>query len=440
MDPLAHGDTVLSSGKSGETVPGLVGKTLGSYELTALLGAGGMGEVYRGRHTLLGREVAVKVLRDEYASNPEVVQRFFQEAKLVNDINHPHIVQIIDFAQVDGSVFCVMELLQGRSLATVIEQEGPLSLARIIDLTDQVCDALSAAHRLGVVHRDIKPDNLFVTLDAQGAERVKVLDFGIARRPDGSKTAVGMVMGTPGYMAPEQAAGRAVDARADLYSLGVVLYELLTASSMVELKGPPTRVTVSAKGEPIAAPLSDAIEACLSLDAARRPVSVDALRAALHDRTSRRRPVVIALAAAAVLAVVGALALLPPSPPGERAGVRGVTSPEPTAVTTQIDAGPAPIAAVQPVEPPTIDAGPAGEPHLPIKNTTGPSLALKKRLKKVQSRYDALVKKFGTTQLTSIERQTVAAALAKDAAPTDLPQLAADAESALGQAERRLDH
>ncbi|MBL8912142.1 MAG: serine/threonine protein kinase, partial [Archangium sp.] len=286
---LGKNDTVQSSNPPAPSAPrategALAGTTLGSYELIALLGSGGMGEVYRAKHARLGREVAVKVLRPEYAAMPDVVQRFFQEAKVVNDINHPHIVQIVDFVESPQAVFCVMELLRGRSLTRVVKEDGPLPLARIRVLLEQVCDALVAAHARGVVHRDIKPDNLFVTVDAQGVEQIKVLDFGIARRltaDDSAKTRAGMVMGTPSYMAPEQAAGRPVDVRADVYAVGVVLYELLTATSMIDLKAPPTRVDRSALGEQIPDALAKVIEASLSFDPDKRPANIGPLRDAL---------------------------------------------------------------------------------------------------------------------------------------------------------------
>ncbi|MFT3713946.1 MAG: serine/threonine-protein kinase [Archangium sp.] len=432
---LERHDTITSTKPPPRPSEGaLAGTTLGSYELIALLGSGGMGEVYRARHAKLGREVAVKVLRPEYASMPEVVQRFFQEAKVVNDINHPHIVQIVDFAEVPEGVFCVMELLRGRSLSRVVSEEGPLPLARIRTLMEQACDALVAAHARGVVHRDIKPDNLFVTVDGDGREQIKVLDFGIARRltaEDSAKTRAGMVMGTPSYMAPEQAAGRPVDARADVYAVGVVLYELLTATSMIDLKAPPTRVERSALGEPLSPQLARLLESCLSFDPDRRPSSVQPLREALQSSAgsptrSGRRVGVAAGVSVAVLA--GAwVALRPGTPAIERVEIDA-------GIQVVVPVAPPPVVVVDASVPEPVDAGPvvvdAGTSAV-VKKSRG--AALEKRVASVRKRYAELVKRFGKTQLTSIERQTIEAAL--EAPDSTLLQ---DAEAALAQAERRL--
>jgi len=405
----------------------LAGTLLGSYELISALGSGGMGEVYRARHVRLGREVAVKVLRPEYASMPDVVQRFFQEAKIVNDINHPHIVQIIDFVELPSAVFCVMELLAGRTLSAVVEQEGPLSLSRITGLMGQVCEALEAAHARGVVHRDIKPDNVFVVVDADGREQVKVLDFGIARRltpGDSARTQAGLVMGTPSYMAPEQAAGRPVDVRADVYAVGVVLYELLTGTSMIELRAAPTRVGVSAKGEAVPRALAEVVERCLSLDPAGRPASMETVLAAMGGEV-KRASWPWALGAALILA--GVVAWIP----------RGET----VVVPEVVDAGVAPIVVV--VEPkPVVDSGVVVVLEVDagvVRKSVSANSALRKRLAAVKRRFDSLVARFGSSQLTTIERQTVAAALSGGELPaSELSALLADAEASLSDAERRL--
>ncbi|MGV3623100.1 MAG: serine/threonine-protein kinase [Archangium sp.] len=413
---LGKHDTLMSGGKSAPRV-GREGTLLGTYELSALLGEGGMGEVYRARHVRLGREVAVKVLRPEYANDPEIVHRFFQEARVVNEINHPHIVQIVDFVESPAAVYCVMELLKGRALSTVMKEEGPLSLARIERLIGQACEALSAAHARGVVHRDIKPDNLFVTLDDTGDEQLKVLDFGIARRltaADSAKTRAGLVMGTPSYMPPEQAAGRQVDVRADVYSLGVVVFELLTASSMAELNGAPQSVTKTALGEEVPPSLTKIVEQCLSLDAAKRPPNVEAIRAAFTQKKSPRVPII---AAAMTLIAVAAWAFWPATVVVETPPIE-----PPRPVPESIDAG-------------IVEVVDAGVVEAPIVKPVVKVNATRKRMAAVKRRYDALVKKFGANQLTSIERRTVAAAL-EDGADA---QLLGDAEAALDQAERRLD-
>ena len=273
-------DTVLRARKS-EDVKDRSGELFGQYELIQLLGQGGMGDVYLARHVRLSREVAIKLLKPEFAVLPDLVRRFFQEANVVNEIKHPHIVSIEDFIEEPGRVYCVMELLKGQNLADLADGEGPLPLGRIAFITAQVCDALHAAHAREVVHRDIKPENIFITPGPDGADFAKVLDFGIARRAaSGSGTQVGAVMGTPLYMAPEQAAGRAVDARADLYSVGVMLFELLTGRPITEGstgKLPPNDAT----GHEIPRDLKALVEGLMSIDPAARPASADEVRTRL---------------------------------------------------------------------------------------------------------------------------------------------------------------
>ncbi|HSP20055.1 MAG TPA: serine/threonine-protein kinase [Myxococcaceae bacterium] len=212
------------------------GDILGQYRLERMLGEGAMGRVFQAHHVSLGRPAAVKVLRAEHARNGHLIQRFFHEARAVNQINHAHIVEILDFVEEAARsgrsrVYCVMEMLEGLSLTELLARERP-SVARAVGIVRQVCDALQAAHAVGVIHRDVKPDNLFV-LEREGADFVKVLDFGVAKlvAPLGdvpmTTTVEGTIVGTPAYMAPEQATGGNADARTDLYSVGVVLYELL---------------------------------------------------------------------------------------------------------------------------------------------------------------------------------------------------------------------
>lgn len=199
------------------------------YEVTQVLGEGGMGTVYRVRHRLLGRNFALKALRRELASDPELPTRFIREAKAAAAIAHPNVVQISDFGVLpSGQPYFVMELLAGRSLSALLWQNGPLSPGRAVRIFRQVAEGLGAAHAAGVVHRDLKPDNIHVA-DAGSREMVKVLDFGLAKVAGASKlTRNGIVYGTPHYMSPEQAAGEPVDHRSDIYSLGVVMYEALT--------------------------------------------------------------------------------------------------------------------------------------------------------------------------------------------------------------------
>ena len=212
------------------------GSRLGPYEILAPIGAGGMGEVYRARDTRLNRQVAVKVLPDSVARDRDTLARFEREAQAVAALSHPNILAIHDFANQDGVAFAVTELLQGETLRDVLSG-GPLSLRKTVDFSRQICAGLAAAHAAGIVHRDLKPDNIFVTHDG----RVKILDFGLAK-PSGRKDTVdethsptvsaytepGTVMGTVGYMSPEQVKALPVDHRSDIFSFGAVLYEMAT--------------------------------------------------------------------------------------------------------------------------------------------------------------------------------------------------------------------
>ena len=211
----------------------LLGTTLGPYRVASLLGVGGMGRVYKGVQPTIGSRVAIKVLSRECSDRPDLVERFFAEAKAVNLIRHESIVNVLDLAMLpDGRPYIVMEFLDGCALSDLITPptpRGPLPLGGVARLLGEVLDALGAAHAKGIVHRDLKPDNIFITPGG----RPKVLDFGIAKLTDAgggvsSSTRTGSLLGTPHYMAPEQANGRPVDHRADLYALGVILFECAT--------------------------------------------------------------------------------------------------------------------------------------------------------------------------------------------------------------------
>src|SRR6188474_2689358 len=218
------------------------GARLGVYEITAPIGAGGMGEVYRGRDTTLGRDVAIKVLPDAFASDPERIARFLREAKTLASLNHPHIGAIYGLEESNGVKALVLELVEGPTLADRISQ-GPIPLGEALPIARQITEALEAAHEHGIIHRDLKPAN--IKLRADGT--VKVLDFGLAKAIEGpsiradltasptitspAMTMGGVILGTAAYMSPEQARGKPLDKRTDIWSFGCVLYEMLTGQN-----------------------------------------------------------------------------------------------------------------------------------------------------------------------------------------------------------------
>jgi serine/threonine-protein kinase len=242
----------------------LVGTTLaGKYRIDGRLNEGGMGTVYRGCHVLMDKTVAIKVLRPSLAADEKIVARFSREARAASRITHPNAVSVTDFGEDEsGLVFLVMEFLSGRTLKHVIRDEGPLPLARVVDITRQIGDALNAAHSQGVVHRDLKSDNIML-LDTMSGDHAKVLDFGIAKinEPDGAVdtnlTAPNLVIGTPQYMSPEQCSQDVeIDARSDIYSLGVILFEMLVGH--VPFSGDsPTIVMMKHLQEPVPSVLEE---------------------------------------------------------------------------------------------------------------------------------------------------------------------------------------
>lgn len=212
---------------------------LDRYRLIRKLGGGGMGDVYLGEHTIIGKKVAVKLIHPQYSEDTEVVDRFLQEARSASRIGHANVVDIADYGQMeDGRVFLVMEYLEGIELGDVLFREKRLPWQRACHIAIQVCNALQAAHEKNIIHRDLKPGNIFLTTFANQPDFVKVIDFGIAKVIDGDEnhkmTKTGMILGTPDYMSPEQATGKPVTPATDIYSLGVILYEMLTGSPPFE--------------------------------------------------------------------------------------------------------------------------------------------------------------------------------------------------------------
>src|ERR1700733_14927622 len=236
MPRTAKSSSMDPSSTSG-SVPSTLspGARFGTYQILQRLGVGGMGEVYRAKDTRLEREVAIKTLSLDYGSQPDALSRFEQEARSACALNHPNIVTIYELGHVNGTRFIAMELVEGETLRSLLAS-GPIPFRKSVAIAAQVADGLAKAHEVGVVHRDLKPENLMVSRDGTA----KVLDFGLAKLPklnrDPSSEATtsitehGTVMGTAGYMSPEQATGVEVDFRSDQFSFGSVLYEMVTGS------------------------------------------------------------------------------------------------------------------------------------------------------------------------------------------------------------------
>jgi len=280
-------------------VPLTSGVHLGPYEIYSLLGAGGMGEVYRGRDPRLGRDVAIKVLPSNASTDPGRLQRFEQEARAAAALNHPNILAVYDVGVHDGVPYIVSELLEGQTLRDCLSK-GPIPVRTALDYAVQIAQGLAAAHERGIVHRDLKPDNVFVTSHA----RVKILDFGLAKLIDQESTGLvssvlptsppgtspGLVLGTTGYMSPEQVRGELVDRRTDIFALGVVLYEMLTGRrAFVRETVPETMTAILRDDTPdihnsnpqVSSSLDQLLRRCLDKDPARRFQSTQDLAFAL---------------------------------------------------------------------------------------------------------------------------------------------------------------
>jgi eukaryotic-like serine/threonine-protein kinase len=316
------------------------GTALGPYEVLAPLGAGGMGEVYRGRDTRLRREVAIKLLSPALGADPELLRRFEQEARTAGALNHPNLLVVFDVGSHEGRPYLVCELLEGETLGKRLAG-GPLPLRKALDYATQIARGLAAAHAKGIVHRDLKPENLFITRSGQ----VKILDFGLAKltqpEPVGSheptmlmETTSGLIVGTPGYMSPEQVRGQPVDQRSDLFSFGAVLYEMLSGrrafagGSMADVMSavlreePPERAETDDSIPPALrrivrhclekdpeARVHSAHDLAFDLEALAGEPAAGAARPALGPRPGRRRLVLLGLGAGLAGAGIVALAL-----------------------------------------------------------------------------------------------------------------------------------
>ncbi len=212
------------------------------YRVTEVLGRGGMGVVYKVTHQRMGKVAAMKVLHRELAADPEVIHRFRREAEAISRLTHPNSVQVFDFGTADDAMYLVMEYVRGADLGSLIKRDGPMKFARAAPIVAQICTALAEAHELGVIHRDLKPENIIVTRTHRGRDFVKVLDYGLAKLSEREEAAEvtdrGSIVGTPYFMSPEQIRGEDVDRRTDIYSLGAVMYRLLTGHHPFTAKTP----------------------------------------------------------------------------------------------------------------------------------------------------------------------------------------------------------
>ncbi|HLP22713.1 MAG TPA: protein kinase [Microbacteriaceae bacterium] len=255
----------------------------GRYELQSRIAIGGMGEVWQATDLIIGRQVAIKILKDEYLGDPGFLERFRAEARHAALVNHEGIANVYDYGEEDGSAYLVMELVPGEALSTILEREKSLDPDRVLDIIAQTAAALYAAHQAGLVHRDIKPGNLLITPDG----RVKITDFGIARIADQVPlTATGQVMGTVQYLSPEQASGQAASAATDIYSIGIVAYEALagkrpfSGESQVAIAMAQINDTPPDLPDSISEPIRNLVSTCIAKNPANRPSSAQALATA----------------------------------------------------------------------------------------------------------------------------------------------------------------
>lgn len=273
-----------------------MGQRIGSYTVTDTLGRGGYGEVLAAVHDVLGRDVAIKVLHAKWSDDPDAVRRFVAEAQAVNAVRHPNIVDVVDFGTLDdGRHYHVMERLRGESLRQRLDARGALPLGEAIAVLHAVAAALDAAHDAGIVHRDVKPENVFLHHDGE-REHVKLIDFGLAKlvKHDAAPTQSGVIMGTPAYMAPEQCRGREVDRHTDSYAFGVLAYEVLTGA--VPLRGADPVATLLAHVHETPQPPSKS---------AALPRAVDAVILPLLAKTPSARPSKLVPVAEKLAACVG---------------------------------------------------------------------------------------------------------------------------------------
>jgi eukaryotic-like serine/threonine-protein kinase len=289
----------------------------GRYQLSSRVAIGGMGEVWQATDLVIGRTVALKILKDEYLGDPGFLERFRAEARHAALVNHEGIANVFDYGEEDGSAYLVMELVPGEALSTMLEREHTLPVDKVLDIVAQTANALQAAHAVGLVHRDIKPGNLLITPDG----RVKITDFGIARIADQVPlTATGQVMGTVQYLSPEQASGHPASPSTDIYSLGIVAYEALagkrpfTGESQVAIAMAHINEQPPALPSTIPEPVRDLVMCCIAKKPAERPAT--AANLARAAQALRRGDVAAATVAVPMLASAGTVAFNPPAQAG----------------------------------------------------------------------------------------------------------------------------
>jgi serine/threonine-protein kinase len=316
--------------------PSHAGQVLdGKYRLDALLAEGGMGAVYRATHVMLGKTIAIKLIRPAIVASPEIVRRFQREARAATALNHPNIVSVYDLGQTpDGTLYIAMEYIDGPSLKALIQTGCAIPVSRTIAILRQVASALATAHKHSIIHRDLKPHNIMLANGIDGSEVAKLVDFGIAKTFDESTqlTSVGSALGTPYYMSPEQIEGRTVDARSDIYALGIILYEMLVGEVPFADQSTPAVLVKQLKERPVRPSLRNAavpaaLEAitlrCLEKDPELRFQTADAFAAALNEASAT----LSATAADVTLPMVSAASPSAPSTATPQAAATLVSSP-----------------------------------------------------------------------------------------------------------------
>ncbi|HET9554088.1 MAG TPA: protein kinase [Anaeromyxobacteraceae bacterium] len=274
------------------------------YRLLSLVGEGGMGSVYKAEHVRMGKALALKLLRGDFARDPGAVARFRAEAQIVSRLSHPHTIAVFDFGELEGAAgfYLAMEYVPGQDLSALLRREGTLGEVRAVEIAQQILGSLAEAHDAGIVHRDVKPGNVMLMTTRSGEDFAKVLDFGIAKLRDDlagvSTTSVGAIVGTPSYLSPEQARGELIDARSDLYSVGALLYELVAGRPPFHGKSPVAMVSAHLHEPPpplleVAPGVSEELAALVHKALEKRPddrwASADEMRGALLQLGAPRR-------------------------------------------------------------------------------------------------------------------------------------------------------